>query len=184
MLALSVGQILLFMAEFGLNQHLVPLLARKENEQGDILVQVSMLKGMLLACGCLGMLFFVHWQGYSHGLKMLVFVLGIGVGMEALASSFFVAFQVEGHQRLEGKIKAMGATLGFGYGLIPAFPRGSPLDPRILQDRRNRRKPGRSAVHVCKKSQPAFSPAPNPPYLGNRAGQHRFHPYGDCGHFV
>ncbi len=91
MLALSVGQIALFVA--GLNQHLVPLLVRKENEQGDILVQVSMLKGMILACECLGMFFFVHWQGYSHGLKMLVFVLGIGVGMDALASSFFVAFR-------------------------------------------------------------------------------------------
>ena len=127
MLALSVGQILLFVAEFGLNQHLVPLLTRKENEQGDILVQVSMLKGMLLACGCLGMLFFVHWQGYSHGLKMLVFVLGVGVGMEALASSFFVAFQVEDHQDLEGKIKAMGATLGFGYGLSLLFLGAAPL---------------------------------------------------------
>ena len=127
MLALSVGQIILFVTEFGLNQHLVPLLVRKENEQGDILVQVSMLKGMLLAFGCLGMLFFVHWQGYSHGLKMLVFVLGIGVGMEALASSFFVAFQVEGHQALEGKIRAMGATLGFGYGLTLLFLGAAPL---------------------------------------------------------
>ena len=115
------------MAEFGLNQHLVPLLVRKENEQGDILVQVSMLKGMLLACECLGMFFFVHWQGYSHGLKMLVFVLGIGVGMDALASSFFVAFQVEGHQALEGKIRAMGATLGFGYGLTLLFVGAAPL---------------------------------------------------------
>ncbi len=57
MLALSVGQILLFVAEFGLNQHMVPLLVHKDTEQGDILVQVSMLKGILLACGCLGMFF-------------------------------------------------------------------------------------------------------------------------------
>jgi O-antigen/teichoic acid export membrane protein len=127
MLALSLGQVLLFVAEFGLNQHLVPLLTRKDNELGDILVQVSMLKGMILACGCVGMFFFVHWQGYSHGLKMLVFVLGVGVGMEALASSFFVAFQVEGHQGLEGKIKAMGAALGFGYGLSLLFLGAAPL---------------------------------------------------------
>ncbi len=127
MLALSVGQILLFVAEYGLNLHMVPLLVRKENEQGHVLAQVSMLKGMLLACGCLGMLYFVHWQGYSHGLKMLVFVLGIGVGMEALASSFFVAFQVEGHQAREGKIRAIGATLGFGYGLSLLFLGAAPL---------------------------------------------------------
>ncbi len=127
MLALSVGQIILFVTEFGLNQHLVPLLVRKENVRGDILVQVSMLKAMLLAFGCLGMLFFVHWQGYSHALKMLVFVLGIGVGMEALASSFFVAFQVEGHQGLEGKVRAIGASLGFGYGLTLLFLGAAPL---------------------------------------------------------
>ena len=127
MLALSVGQILLFAAEFGLNQHMVPLLVRKENEQGDILLQVSILKGMLLACGCLGMFLFVDWQGYSHDLKMLVFVIGIGVGMEALAGSFFVAFQVDGHQGREGKIRAMGATLGFGYGLSLLFLGAAPL---------------------------------------------------------
>lgn len=127
MLALSVGQIILFAAEIGLNQHLVGLLVSKENERGAILVQVSILKGMLLACGCLCMLLFVHWQGYSHGLKMLVFVLGIGVGMEALASSFFVAFQVEGHQDREGKIKAVGATMGFGYGLSLLFLGAAPL---------------------------------------------------------
>ena len=127
MLALSVGQIILFVTEFGLNQYPCLFLARKENVRGDILVQVSMLKAMLLAFGCLGMLFFVHWQGYSHALKMLVFVLGIGVGMEALASSFFVAFQVEGHQGLEGKVRAIGASLGFGYGLTLLFLGAAPL---------------------------------------------------------
>jgi O-antigen/teichoic acid export membrane protein len=40
------------------------------------------------------------------------------VGLEALANSFFVALQVRGRQDLQGKIKALAASLGFGYGLL------------------------------------------------------------------
>jgi len=126
MLALSMGQILLFVAEFGFNQHLVSLLVREGNDRSDSLAQVSILKGMLLACGCFGMLLFVYWQDYPAGLQALVFVLGTAVGMDALASTFFVACEVEGHQNLEGKIKTLGAAMGFGYGLSLLFL-GPPL---------------------------------------------------------
>ncbi len=127
MLALSLGQILLFVGEFGFNQHLVSLLVREGKDRSDSLAQVCVLKGILLACGCFGMLLFVHWQNYPAGLQALVFVLGTAVGMEALASSFFVACEVEGHQNLEGKIKTLSATLGFGYGISLLFLGAAPL---------------------------------------------------------
>lgn len=116
MLALSVGQILLSVAEFGLNQHLVSLLIRGENDRGDVLAQVSILKSLFLFCGCLGMLLFAHWQGYSPGLQALIFVLGTAVGAEALASSFFTVCEVDGRQDMEGQIRTLGAAMGFSYG--------------------------------------------------------------------
>jgi O-antigen/teichoic acid export membrane protein len=127
MLALTMGEILRFVVEFGFNQHLVSLLVREGNNRSDSLAQVSILKGMLLACGCFVMLIFVHWQDYPAGLQALVFVLGTAVGMEALVSSFFVACEVEGHQNLEGKIKTLGAAMGFGYGFSLLFLGAAPL---------------------------------------------------------
>jgi O-antigen/teichoic acid export membrane protein len=52
-------------------------------------------------------------------------MLSAGVGLEALSNSFFVALQVRGRQDLQGKIKALAAGLGFGYGLS-ALALGAP----------------------------------------------------------
>lgn len=127
MLALSIGQVVLFVAEFGFNQHLVALLVRSKQAPGDVLAQVSLLKALLLVCGCIGMVLFVIWQEYSTRLQALVFILGMGVALEAITSTFFVACQVEGHQDIEGKIRTFSATLGFGYGLSFLFMGAAPL---------------------------------------------------------
>ncbi len=127
MLAMTIGQILLFVAEFGLNQHLVSLLVKKGDEASDLLLQASVIKGALLICGCLGTFVFVQWQGYPLNLKLLVFVLAMGIGLEAVASSFFVACQVQGRQDAEGKVKTVAAGFGFGYGLAMIFSGAAPL---------------------------------------------------------
>jgi len=127
MLALNVGQVLLFVVEFGLDQHLVPQLAQKKNRQGEVLMQFTMLKVILLFAGMIGMLLFVHWQGYAPSLRILVLVIGTGVGLEAVASSFFVACQMQGRQDLEGKLKSLGATAGFGYGIGALYLGALPL---------------------------------------------------------
>jgi O-antigen/teichoic acid export membrane protein len=54
-----------------------------------------------------------------------MFMLCLGLGLEALSNSFFVALEVRGRQDLQGKIKVVAATLGFGYGLI-ALALGAP----------------------------------------------------------
>lgn len=127
MLAINIGQVLLFVAEFGLDQHLVPQLAQKKGRQADVLMQFSVLKGILLLAGMCGMFLFVHWQGYAPSLATLVLVIGTGVGLEAIASSFFVACQVQGRQDLEGKLKSVGATAGFGYGIAAVLMGALPL---------------------------------------------------------
>ncbi len=117
MLAFSTASIVLFLAEFGLNQPLVAALSKKYSHKGDVLAQYSIIKGALLLAGWIGVFIFISWQGYTAGLKNLVLVITVGVGMEALASSFFVACRVRGRQDLESRIRAGSSILGYGYGL-------------------------------------------------------------------
>jgi O-antigen/teichoic acid export membrane protein len=125
MLALGLGGILLLVAEFGLNLPLVSLLGQKDGDPDAALTQVSLLKGFLLVLALVGVLGFMEWQDYSRSLKHVMFMLCVGAGLEALSNSFFVALQVRGRQDLQGKIKALAAGLGFGYGIL-ALALGAP----------------------------------------------------------
>jgi O-antigen/teichoic acid export membrane protein len=109
MLAIGLGSILLLVAEFGLNLPLVSLLARKDGDPDAALTQVSLLKGVLLALALIGVVGFMEWQGYSRSLKYVMFMLCLGLGLEALSNSFFVALEVRGRQDLQGKIKVVAA---------------------------------------------------------------------------
>jgi O-antigen/teichoic acid export membrane protein len=117
MVAFGLASIILFLGEFGLNQPLVSSLCKKYSHKGDILAQYTLLKGILLVAGWLGVVVFIHWQHYTPGLKNLVMVITAGVGLEAIASSFFVAIRVEGRQDLEGRIKVVAGILGYGYAI-------------------------------------------------------------------
>ncbi|MDD5643756.1 MAG: hypothetical protein PHX53_19045, partial [Syntrophales bacterium] len=126
MLAISLGAILLLVGEFGLNLPLVSLLNDKER-QGEALGQVLFLKVVLLVGAFGGTLIFVHWQGYAPGLQQVMLIIGMGVALEAVATTFFVAFQVEGRQDLEGRIKAAAAAAGLGYGIVTLLLGAAPL---------------------------------------------------------
>ncbi len=127
MLALGLGSILLMVSEFGLNLPLVTLLSRPDREPGDALGQVTFLKGLLLTLATLGAVIFSYWQGYAPPLRRLMLLLGVAVALDALANTFFVALQVQGRQDLQGKIKALAAALGFGYGLTALILGAPPL---------------------------------------------------------
>jgi O-antigen/teichoic acid export membrane protein len=118
MLALGLGSILRLVAEFELNLPLVGLLSHDLRKPGETLMQVLLLKTGFLLLALTGAVAFVTWQSYAGPLLQVVLIVGLGMGLEALASTFFVAFQVQGRQDLEGKIKSAAATLGCGYGLI------------------------------------------------------------------
>lgn len=115
--AFGLASIILFLGEFGLNQPLVTSLCKKFSHKGDILAQYTLLKGILLVAGWLGVVCFIYWQHYTMGLKNLVMVITAGVGLEAVASSFFVAIRVEGRQDLEGRIKVVAGFIGYGYAI-------------------------------------------------------------------
>ncbi len=118
MLALGLGGILLLIGQFGLDLPLVSLLTPKDSDTGEALSLVTLLKGGLLGLACLGAVGFVYWQDYGYPLKQVMLLISAGMGIEALANTFFVALQVKGRQKLEGKIKVLAAALAYGYGLI------------------------------------------------------------------
>lgn len=121
MLALSIGQIVRFVSECGLNQHLATMLARKADYPTALVAQFTLLKAVLLGLSLLGMLGFIFWQDYSPELRWLVVIIGAGVGLEALNSTFFVVLQILGRQDVEGRLRTLAATAGFGYGLGALF---------------------------------------------------------------
>jgi O-antigen/teichoic acid export membrane protein len=125
MLAIGLGSILLLVAEFGLNLPLVSLLSKKDGDPNAALSQVVFIKSGLLVLALLGVLGFMAWQDYVLPLKQIMFMLCAGIGLEALSNTFFVTLQVQGRQDLQGKIAALAAGLGFGYGLI-ALALGAP----------------------------------------------------------
>ncbi len=134
MLAIGLGSILLLVAEFGLNLPLVSLMSKKDGDPNAALSQVTILKASLLVLALLGVLGFMAWQNYSMPLRQVMFMLSAGVGLEALSNTFFVALQVQGRQDLQGKIAALAAGLGFGYGII-ALILGAPAPVSWLTKR-------------------------------------------------
>jgi O-antigen/teichoic acid export membrane protein len=127
MMALGLGSILLMVAEFGLNLPFVGLAAGSQGKINDVLSQVLVLKAGFLVLALTGALVFTFWQDYSPPLRQLLLVIGTGVALEALTSTFFVVLQVEGRQDLEAKIRTAGTALGFGYGLLALFFGAAPL---------------------------------------------------------
>ena len=130
-IAITMGQIILFISEFGLNQHLATILSKNKDDPShteSILAQVTLVKSGLLLTGFLIMMGMAFWQGYSTTLILLALAMGAGFGMEALATSFFVACQIQGRQKEEGVLRSVTSLGAFGYafstlalGLSPVF---------------------------------------------------------------
>ena len=116
MLAISLGSILRLITEFGLNLPLVGFLSQKDGDPQEFLTQILILKTGLLTLAYLGAVGFVTWQQYSPPLRQFTLIISLGMGLEALSTTYFTALQVQGRQPLEGKIRAIAAMVGYGYG--------------------------------------------------------------------
>jgi O-antigen/teichoic acid export membrane protein len=127
MLAINLGTILRLIAEFGLNVPLVGLLTRKDGNHEEVLTQMLVLKGGLLTLAYAGAVSFVNWQHYSSPLYEFALIISLGLGLEALSTTFFTTLQVQGRQPLEGKIRALAALVGYGYGFAAIFWGAPPL---------------------------------------------------------
>jgi len=121
LLAFSLGQFIMFLGEFGLNQPMVQALSRKWGDKGQVLAQYSLIKGGFLAAGMAGVMLFAWSQGYRGDLWWLTLGICLGCALEPLAGSFFVACRVRGRQDAEATIKGLGAALGYGFALATLF---------------------------------------------------------------
>lgn len=124
-LALGMGYIIMFVAEFGLNQPLVGMLADHPEERGRVLSRALAIKGSMLSACIMVMLGFVHWQDYTPELRLVVIIIAAGCGLEAVASTTFVDLQVRDRQDREGVTRSLASIAGFGYGLA-ALALGAP----------------------------------------------------------
>lgn len=118
MLAINIGQLLLFATECGLNQHLSTMLARKEHFPTHILGQITFIKSIFMVIGWLAMLGFIFWQDYSGELRLIIIIIATGIALGGIGNSFYVACQVLGRQDIEGKTRGMAALIGYGYGIV------------------------------------------------------------------
>jgi O-antigen/teichoic acid export membrane protein len=121
MLAINTGQLLLFATEFGLNQHLSTMLARKEELPTKALGQITLIKSAFLVGGWLIMLVFIWTQDYSSQLRLIILIIATAIGLEGIGNSFFVVCQVLGRQDVEGKTRGFASLLGYSYGLASLF---------------------------------------------------------------
>lgn len=118
MLAFSMGAIVLSVAEFGLNQHLISRLPLSQYDPAALLLGYTVIKCALFLCAWVCILIAAIAQGYSPGLTILVMVIATGMGMETIASSFFSLMRYRGQQKTESGVRALAAVAGFGYGFV------------------------------------------------------------------
>ncbi|HWR04150.1 MAG TPA: oligosaccharide flippase family protein [Humidesulfovibrio sp.] len=133
MLAMSLGQILLFCSEFGINQHFMLLLASRSSAPSAVFRQITLLKGALFAAGSLVMTGFCLWQGYPPELMALVLIIGLSFGLDALVNSYYVVCQSLGRQDVEGRLRGMAALLGYGGGILAIFSGAGPLATALFK---------------------------------------------------
>jgi len=127
MLAMGLGQILLFCSEFGINQHFMLLLASRSAAPSAVFRQITLLKAALFTAGSLVMTGFCLWQGYPAGLLALVLIIGLSFGLDALVNSYYVVCQSLGRQDVEGRLCGVAALLGYGAGILALFFGAGPL---------------------------------------------------------
>jgi O-antigen/teichoic acid export membrane protein len=127
MLAMHLGQILLFCAEFGVNQHFMLLLVKRVAAPSSVYRQITLLKGALLGLGSIVLAGFCLWQGYGGELTALVLVIGLSFGLDALVNSYYVVCQSLGRQDMEGRLRSAASLCGYGFGLVALLAGAPPL---------------------------------------------------------
>lgn len=127
MLAMSLGQILLFSSEFGVNQHFMLLLVKRQAAPSAVFRQITLLKAALMTLGSACMVGFCLWQGYDARLLATVLIVGLSFGLDALVNSHYVVCQSLGRQDVEGRLRGVAALVGYGLGAAALLAGFSPL---------------------------------------------------------
>lgn len=126
-LALTFGYLVKTVADVGLNDFLLSTFARREARPRALLGEVSWLKLAVLALA-LGVTWLVTgWQHYTPELRLVVLAIAAGLGLDAVADSFFALCQARGRQDVEMRIRVPSALAGLGYGIVCVLAGAPPL---------------------------------------------------------
>lgn len=126
-LALTYGYLVKTVADIGLNDYLLSTFARREAKPRRLLAEVSWLKLVVLALALGGAWLVTGWQNYNTELRIIILCIAGGLGMDAVADSFFALLQARGRQDVEMRIRIPSALLGLGYGIFAVWMDFSPL---------------------------------------------------------
>ena len=126
-LALTFGYLVKTVADVGLNDFLLSTFARREGHPRALLGEVSWLKLAVLVVA-LGVTWLVTgWQDYTPELRLVVLAIAAGLGLDAVADSFFNLCQARGRQDVEMRIRVPSALAGIGYGIVCVLAGAPPL---------------------------------------------------------
>lgn len=126
-LALTYGYLVKTVADIGLNDYLLSTFARREAKPRTLLAEVSWLKLAVLLCALAVAWLVTGWQHYNRELRLIILCIAGGLGMDAVADSFFALLQARGRQDVEMRIRIPSALLGLGYGIFAVWMDFSPL---------------------------------------------------------
>lgn len=126
-LALTYGYLVKTVADVGLNDFLLSTFARREGRPRALLGEVSWLK-MVVLLAALGVTWLITgWQHYTPELRLIVFCIAAGLGLDALSDSFFALCQARGRQDVEMRIRVPSALIGIGYGIACVLLHAPPI---------------------------------------------------------
>lgn len=126
-LALTFGYLVKTAADIGLNDFLLSTFARREGHPRGLLREVTWLKLCVLIVA-LGVAWLVcGWQNYGEELRIIIFCVAGGLGLDALTDSFFALCQARGRQDVEMRIRVPSALTGIGFGVLAVVADWPPI---------------------------------------------------------
>lgn len=126
-LALTYGYLVKTVADVGLNDFLLSTFARGEARPSVLLAEVTWLKIIVLFFALAIAWAVASWQNYTFELRLIILCIAGGLGLDAVADSFFAFLQARGRQDVEMRIRVPSALIGLGFGIIAVIMRLPPL---------------------------------------------------------
>lgn len=117
-LALTFGYLVKTAVDVGLNDFLLSTFARREGHPRALLAEVTWLKLAALVLALITVWVVCSWQDYGPGLRIVIFCIASGLGLDAISDSFFALCQARGRQDVEMQIRIPSALIGLGYGIF------------------------------------------------------------------
>lgn len=121
MIALAAGSMVLKAVQFGLYYPLVSRLGKADPKGvAGLLNQANLIKLVLLLPTAAALAGLVLYRGYASELTFILFLVGLGFALEAMAETFFAELRVRGRQDMEARAKIIASVASYGYGFATA----------------------------------------------------------------